>query len=178
MAGQSWRVRGARTELSPLEGAAPNAAPAAALPPADCNRLRVMADGNLKVCLFGANEVSLRWAAAGWAAPSALCSSHCGSCPWSCSGRGEGGAACKLHAIQYASRMATRAHVCPMRMPLPANPFPAARLHSRRDAMREGATDDDLRAIVSAAVDRKKAAHAGMFELAAAPNRAMVKIGG
>jgi molybdenum cofactor biosynthesis enzyme MoaA len=28
--------------------------------PADCNRLRVMADGNLKVCLFGANEVSLR----------------------------------------------------------------------------------------------------------------------
>lgn len=80
--------------------------------------------------------------------------------------------------MQYASRMATRAHVCPMRMPLPANPFPAARLHSRRDAMREGATDDDLRAIVSAAVDRKKAAHAGMFELAAAPNRAMVKIGG
>lgn len=73
---------------------------------ADCNRLRVMADGNLKVCLFGANEVSLR------------------------------------------------------------------------DAMREGASDDDLRAIVSAAVDRKKAAHAGMFELAAAPNRAMVKIGG
>jgi cyclic pyranopterin phosphate synthase len=72
----------------------------------DCNRLRVMADGNLKVCLFGASEVSLR------------------------------------------------------------------------DAMREGASDDDLRAIVSAAVDRKKAAHAGMFELAAAPNRAMVKIGG
>lgn len=72
----------------------------------DCNRLRVMADGNLKVCLFGANEVSLR------------------------------------------------------------------------DAMREGATDADLRAIVSAAVDRKRAAHAGMFELAAAPNRAMVKIGG
>jgi hypothetical protein len=75
-------------------------------PAADCNRLRVMADGNLKVCLFGASEVSLR------------------------------------------------------------------------DAMREGASDDDLRAIVSAAVDRKKAAHAGMFELAAAPNRAMVKIGG
>ncbi|KAI3436185.1 hypothetical protein D9Q98_002240 [Chlorella vulgaris] len=72
----------------------------------DCNRLRVMADGNLKVCLFGANEVSLR------------------------------------------------------------------------DAMREGATDEDLRAIVSAAVDRKRAAHAGMFELASAKNRAMVKIGG
>lgn len=75
-------------------------------PPPDCNRLRVMADGNLKVCLFGASEVSLR------------------------------------------------------------------------DAMREGASDGDLRAIVSAAVDRKKAAHAGMFELAATANRAMVKIGG
>ena len=47
-----------------------------------------------------------------------------------------------------------------------------------RDAMREGATDGDLRAIVSAAVDRKRAAHAGMFELAATANRAMVKIGG
>jgi cyclic pyranopterin phosphate synthase len=44
--------------------------------------------------------------------------------------------------------------------------------------MREGATDDDLRAIVSAAVDRKRAAHAGMNELARTKNRAMVKIGG
>merc|ERR1719296_197682 len=26
----------------------------------DCNRLRITADGNLKVCLFGPNEVSLR----------------------------------------------------------------------------------------------------------------------
>ena len=26
----------------------------------DCNRLRIMADGNLKVCLFGNTEVSLR----------------------------------------------------------------------------------------------------------------------
>ena len=72
----------------------------------DCNRVRLMADGNLKVCLFGANEVSLR------------------------------------------------------------------------DAMRGGANDDDLRAVVSAAVNRKKAAHAGMFELARTKNRAMVKIGG
>ncbi|KAK9811433.1 hypothetical protein WJX72_003867 [[Myrmecia] bisecta] len=72
----------------------------------DCNRLRIMADGNLKVCLFGANEVSLK------------------------------------------------------------------------SALKEGATDDDLRAIISAAVDRKKAAHAGMFEIAQTRNRAMVKIGG
>lgn len=26
-----------------------------------CNRLRITADGNLKVCLFGASEVSLRY---------------------------------------------------------------------------------------------------------------------
>ena len=49
---------------------------------------------------------------------------------------------------------------------------------SLRDALREGATAEELRAIVSAAVDRKKAAHAGMFELAKSKNRAMVKIGG
>jgi GTP 3',8-cyclase len=72
----------------------------------ECNRVRLMADGNLKVCLFGANEVSLR------------------------------------------------------------------------DALRGGASDDDLHAVVSAAVNRKKAAHAGMFELAKTKNRAMVKIGG
>ncbi|KAL3159838.1 GTP 3',8-cyclase, mitochondrial [Trebouxia sp. C0009 RCD-2024] len=72
----------------------------------DCNRLRLMADGNLKVCLFGANEVSLR------------------------------------------------------------------------DAMRQGASDANLRVIISAAVNRKKAAHAGMFEIAKSKNRAMVHIGG
>lgn len=49
---------------------------------------------------------------------------------------------------------------------------------SLRDAMRQGASDDDLRHLVSAAVDRKRPAHAGMLELAAAPNRAMVRIGG
>lgn len=49
---------------------------------------------------------------------------------------------------------------------------------SLRDALREGATEQELRAIVSAAVDRKKAAHAGMFEIARNKNRAMVRIGG
>eukprot|EP00889_Picochlorum_renovo_P007927 jgi/Picre1/34957/NNA_002423.t1 len=72
----------------------------------DCTRVRLMADGNLKVCLFGNNEVSLR------------------------------------------------------------------------DAMREGATDDDLLAVISAAVNRKKAAHAGMNILYRMKNRPMVKIGG
>lgn len=71
-----------------------------------CARLRLMADGSLKVCLFGSAEVSLR------------------------------------------------------------------------DAMRGGASDDDLRAIIGAAVSRKKAAHAGMQELAQMPNRPMITIGG
>lgn len=71
-----------------------------------CNRLRIMADGNLKVCLFGNSEVSLR------------------------------------------------------------------------DSMRSGDDDDRLLSVISAAVKRKKAAHAGMHELAASDNRAMIKIGG
>jgi len=73
---------------------------------AGCNRLRIMADGNLKVCLFGNSEVSLR------------------------------------------------------------------------DAMRRGDTNDDLLDVIGAAVRRKKAAHAGMDELARLDNRAMIKIGG
>ena len=71
-----------------------------------CNRLRLTADGNLKVCLFGAAEVSLR------------------------------------------------------------------------DAMRGGASDDELVALISAAVDRKKAAHAGMTNLPDMENRPMILIGG
>ncbi|QXD13820.1 GTP 3',8-cyclase MoaA [Rhodocaloribacter litoris] len=71
-----------------------------------CNRLRLTADGNLKVCLFGRAEVSLR------------------------------------------------------------------------DALRAGATDDELGAIIRAAVRRKKAAHAGMHTLAKAENRPMILIGG
>jgi cyclic pyranopterin phosphate synthase len=71
-----------------------------------CNRVRLMADGALKVCLFGAGEVSLR------------------------------------------------------------------------DAVREGATDAELRLVVAAALSRKKAAHAGLGSLASLPNREMVRIGG
>lgn len=71
-----------------------------------CNRLRLTADGNLKVCLFGKAEVSLR------------------------------------------------------------------------DAMRAGATDATLGTVIDAAVKRKKAAHAGMYEIAASENRPMILIGG
>lgn len=71
-----------------------------------CNRLRITADGNLKVCLFGATEVSLR------------------------------------------------------------------------DAMREGRSEDELRAIIGAAVQRKKPQHAGMDAIANSKNRPMITIGG
>ncbi|KAK8476697.1 hypothetical protein V6N11_019807 [Hibiscus sabdariffa] len=72
---------------------------------AGCNRLRLLADGNLKVCLFGPSEVSLR------------------------------------------------------------------------DPLRSGAGDDELREIIAAAVKRKKAAHAGMFDIAKTANRPMIHIG-
>jgi cyclic pyranopterin phosphate synthase len=71
-----------------------------------CNRLRITADGNLKVCLFGKAEVSLR------------------------------------------------------------------------DRIRAGATDDELRETLGAAVNRKKAAHAGMYAIAESENRPMILIGG
>lgn len=71
-----------------------------------CNRLRITADGNLKVCLFGRAEVSLR------------------------------------------------------------------------DAMRSGITDAELLDIISAALGRKRARHAGMYNLAQMENRPMITIGG
>ena len=71
-----------------------------------CNRLRITADGNLKVCLFGHAEVSLR------------------------------------------------------------------------DAMRGGASDAALLEIISTAIGRKRARHAGMQNLATQVNRPMITIGG
>ncbi|KAJ8498741.1 hypothetical protein OPV22_009293 [Ensete ventricosum] len=73
---------------------------------AGCNRLRLLADGNFKVCLFGPSEVSLR------------------------------------------------------------------------DPIRAGVDDLGLKDIIGAAVKRKKAAHAGMFDLAKTTNRPMIHIGG
>jgi len=71
-----------------------------------CNRLRITADGNIKVCLFGSAEVSLR------------------------------------------------------------------------DALRMGASDDEIREIVSGAVGNKHARHAGMYNIAEMENRPMITIGG
>lgn len=71
-----------------------------------CNRIRLLADGALKVCLFGGAEVSLR------------------------------------------------------------------------DAVRGGATDSDLAALVAVALRGKAKAHAGIDTLGTLPNRAMVRIGG
>ncbi len=71
-----------------------------------CNRLRLTADGNLRVCLFGKSEVSLR------------------------------------------------------------------------DAVRRGATDVELMSLIEGAVHRKKASHAGMYEISNSPDRPMILIGG
>ncbi|XP_051193721.1 GTP 3',8-cyclase, mitochondrial [Lolium perenne] len=73
---------------------------------AGCNRLRLLADGNFKVCLFGPSEVSLR------------------------------------------------------------------------EPIHSGIDDAGLKEIISAAVKRKKAKHAGMFDIAKTANRPMIHIGG
>ncbi|XP_032218351.1 molybdenum cofactor biosynthesis protein 1 isoform X2 [Nematostella vectensis] len=69
-----------------------------------CNRLRITADGNLKVCLFGNSEVSLR------------------------------------------------------------------------DALRSGASTDEMLELIGAAVGRKKKQHAGMFNIVKQKNRPMILI--
>ncbi|XP_024120332.1 molybdenum cofactor biosynthesis protein 1 isoform X2 [Oryzias melastigma] len=69
-----------------------------------CNRLRITADGNLKVCLFGNSEFSLR------------------------------------------------------------------------DALRSGASDEELLQVIGAAVGRKKKEHAGMFKISQMMNRPMILI--
>ena len=72
-----------------------------------CNRLRLTADGNLKVCLFGNSEVNLR------------------------------------------------------------------------DPLRDSnVTNDDIKELIGMAVKRKKAKHAGMFNIAQMKNRPMILIGG
>ena len=72
-----------------------------------CNRLRLTADGNLKVCLFGNSEVNLR------------------------------------------------------------------------DPLRDSnVTTDDIKELIGMAVKRKKAKHAGMFNIAQMKNRPMILIGG
>lgn len=49
---------------------------------------------------------------------------------------------------------------------------------SLRDAMRAGASDEELLGLVGGAVGRKHASHAGMHEIAATKNRPMTTIGG
>jgi len=78
-----------------------------------CNRLRLTADGSLKVCLFGAQEVSLRDAMRGQ--------------------QGQPQSAC---------------------------------------------SDEQLGELIHAAVQKKKARHAGMEQLAMQKNRPMITIGG
>ncbi|ONI35941.1 hypothetical protein PRUPE_1G561800 [Prunus persica] len=49
---------------------------------------------------------------------------------------------------------------------------------SLRDPLRQGANDHELREIIGSAVKRKKASHAGMFDIAKTANRPMIHIGG
>ncbi|GFZ00636.1 cofactor of nitrate reductase and xanthine dehydrogenase 2 [Actinidia rufa] len=47
-----------------------------------------------------------------------------------------------------------------------------------RDPLRCGVDDNELKEIIGAAVKRKTASHAGMFDIAKTPNRPMIHIGG
>eukprot|EP00012_Vannella_robusta_P011371 CAMPEP_0206203416 /NCGR_PEP_ID=MMETSP0166-20121206/12829_1 /ASSEMBLY_ACC=CAM_ASM_000260 /TAXON_ID=95228 /ORGANISM="Vannella robusta, Strain DIVA3 518/3/11/1/6" /LENGTH=298 /DNA_ID=CAMNT_0053622675 /DNA_START=201 /DNA_END=1097 /DNA_ORIENTATION=+ len=96
---KGWRVPGHRGILSFITSMTEHFC-------ATCNRVRLTADGNLKVCLFGSAEVSLR------------------------------------------------------------------------DAMRSGFTDAEMKQVISLAIDRKKASHAGMYNIANMKNRPMILIGG
>ncbi|KAB5540751.1 hypothetical protein DKX38_013725 [Salix brachista] len=97
---------------------------------AGCNRLRLLADGNFKVCLFGPSEVTISFPAM---------------------------------ILQYFVII----------------PCIALSLQvSLRDPLREGAEEHELREIIGAAVKRKKASHAGMFDIAKTANRPMIHIGG
>jgi cyclic pyranopterin phosphate synthase len=49
---------------------------------------------------------------------------------------------------------------------------------SLRDAMREGATDEQLRRIVGAALMKKQESHDAPEVIAATKNRSMIRIGG
>lgn len=49
---------------------------------------------------------------------------------------------------------------------------------SLRDAMRAGETDETIAELIHSAVLKKKAAHAGMYTIAASENRPMILIGG
>lgn len=96
---KAWRVPGFKGRVGFITSMSQNFC-------GSCSRLRITADGNLKVCLFGSSEVSLR------------------------------------------------------------------------DAVRGGASKEHLEAVIAAAVSRKKAQHAGMFNLAQRKNRPMILIGG
>lgn len=96
---KAWRVPGFKGRVGFITSMSQNFC-------GSCSRLRITADGNLKVCLFGSSEVSLR------------------------------------------------------------------------DAIRGGASKEHLESVIAAAVSRKKAQHAGMFNLAQRKNRPMILIGG
>lgn len=96
---KAWRVPGFKGRVGFITSMSQNFC-------GSCSRLRITADGNLKVCLFGSSEVSLR------------------------------------------------------------------------DAIRGGASKDELESVIGAAVSKKKAQHAGMFNLAQRKNRPMILIGG
>ena len=114
-----------------------------------CNRVRVTADGNLKVCLFGNAEVSLRDTLRTAASTTTTTTTTTTSTSTTSTMTGEN-ADGKDDALLS-----------------PLNADAAA-----------GIDDAIIADVVAAAVVQKKAAHAGMHEIASSKNRPMITIGG
>ena len=112
-----------------------------------CNRLRLTADGNLKVCLFGNAEVSLRDALRSGASEDDI--------------KVQGDR--QISSFRASPRAPLFSPFSPARDPmltaLSSPPFPP-------------------QTVISAAVKGKKAAHAGMYNIAKSNNRPMITIGG
>ncbi|PPD71889.1 hypothetical protein GOBAR_DD31207 [Gossypium barbadense] len=159
---------------------------------AGCNRLRLLADGNLKVCLFGPSEHS------------GLMFTSDGSFRFLCY---------LLHMLSFfcVSRVQCQyvLHCTGIAVALSMFTSDDSSQVSLRDPLRSGAGDEELREIIGAAlrvteesiqvffhflflacniyvyvipslvqVKRKKASHAGMFDIAKTANRPMIHIGG
>ncbi|KAM0865056.1 hypothetical protein ACQ4PT_043523 [Festuca glaucescens] len=115
---------------------------------AGCNRLRLLADGNFKVCLFGPSEVCLSACFVNDLAFIATCMFSL-----------------DMFFLGIFSLMNFANSIYSFGVSL-------------REPMHSGIDDTGLKEIISAAVKRKKAKHAGMFDIAKTTNRPMIHIGG
>jgi cyclic pyranopterin phosphate synthase len=119
-----------------------------------CNRLRITADGNLKVGVKGHTEITLH------STTNTLTHTH-------------------THTHTHTNTNThthTHTPLCTL-LCVQVCLFGNAEV-SLRDAVRGGASDEEIIQLIATAVSRKKKQHAGMFSLSKMKNRPMILIGG